>query len=264
MDTEFKTLQIDRPHDIILQVTLNRPEVRNAINIDMMHELFRLWHELDDSQEGYRCIILTGAGDKAFCAGADLKARSKLSLDEWRKQHAVLQQAMLAMSICPIPIIAAVNGAAFGGGLELTLASDFAYAADTAVFSQSEVKVGLMPGAMGTQNLPRACGIRRAKELTFTAESFTAQQAYERGIVNKICKPAQLLEEVLVTAVKIAENAPLAIRQAKRALNVSHHLDIQSGYEYEVEAYNRILPTADREEGIRAFNEKRKAEFVGR
>lgn len=263
MDKSFKTLVIEQPRDNILLVTFNRPEVRNAINIDMMQDLLSLWHTVRDHSTQYRCIILTGSGDKAFCAGADLKARLNITLDEWRRQHGVLQQAMHAMYECPVPIIAAVNGAAFGGGLELALASDFAYASDTATFGQSEVKVGIMPGALGTQNLPRACGLRRAKELTFTGEMFTAQQAYEWGIINKVSSPTELMNDVLATATKISDNAPLAIQQAKRALNVSHHLDVQSGYAYEVEAYNLLLVTKDREEGIRAFNEKRKAKFEG-
>lgn len=263
MDMQFKTIIIEKPHDTILLVKLNRPEVRNAINVEMMQELLTLWRSLRDNTTHYRCIILTGVGDKAFCAGADLKARLNITLDEWRRQHGVLQQAMQAMHECPIPIIAAINGAAFGGGLELTLASDFAYATDTATFAQSEVKMGIMPGALGTQNLPRACGLRRAKELTFTGEVFTAQQAFEWGIINKVCTPAELINDVLMTAIKIADNAPLAVQQAKSALNVSHHLDVQSGYAYEVEAYHRLLSTKDREEGIRAFNEKRKANFEG-
>lgn len=259
----FHTLKLDNPAERILQVTLHRPEVRNAINIDMMNELLQLWKSLQVNHEKYRCVILTGSGDKAFCAGADLKARLNIALDEWRRQHGVLQEAMLAMYACPVPIIAAVNGAAFGGGLELTLASDFAYAAEHVVFAQSEVKIGIMPGAIGTQNLPRASGLRRAKELTYTGDSFTAQEAFEWGIINKVCKADMLLNDALTTAIKIAANAPMAVQQSKRALNVSQHLDIQSGYEFEVHAYNLLLDTKDREEGIKAFNEKRKANFVG-
>ena len=261
MKQTFKTLSLEKPHEHILLVTLNRPEVRNAINIDMMQDLLSVWTVLFANPDKLRCVILTGAGEKAFCAGADLKERNQMSLDVWRQQYAVLQQAMLAMLDCPIPIIAAVNGAAFGGGLELTMASDFAYATDTATFGQSEVKVGIMPGALGTQNLPRAAGLRRAKELTFTADMFTAQQAFEWGIINKVCAQEELMHAVLATAIKIADNAPYAIRQAKKALNISQGLDLKSGYAFEVEAYHRLLPTKDREEGIRAFNEKRKPSF---
>src|SRR5262249_12895850 len=144
--------------------------------------------------------ILTGSGQKAFCAGADLKERQQIDLVTWRQQHNVFQQAMLAMLDCSIPIIAAVNGVAFGGGLELTLAADFAYAATTATFAQSETKLGIMPGAMGTQNLPSACGLRRAKELCFTGQAFSAQQACEWGIINQLVEPDDLLPKVMSVA----------------------------------------------------------------
>lgn len=262
MQTSFNTLQIAQTTPYILTVTLNRPDVMNAINSEMMAELYQLWRELYHPVEDIRCIILTGSGQKAFCAGADLKERLHIDLTTWRQQHSVFQQAMLAMVDCPVPIIAAVNGVAFGGGLELTLAADFAYAVTTASFAQSETRLGIMPGAMGTQNLPNACGLRRAKELCFTANSFSAQQAYEWGIINQLCEADTLLTAVTSVAQKIVENAPFAVRQAKKALNVSRHLDIKSGYFYEVEAYNRLLPTHDREEGIKAFNEKRKPKFT--
>jgi len=264
MQTTFKTLKLDHLPADILQVTLNRPEVMNAINSEMMRDLYHLWSGLYESRGVIRCIILTGSGEKSFCAGADLKERKDLDLQTWQQQHSVFQQAMLAMLDCPIPIIAAVNGVAFGGGLELTMASDFAYAADTAIFAQSETKLGIMPGAMGTQNLPRACGLRRAKELCFTASSFSAAEALEWGIVNRICSPQELIPTVLATAQKIAENAVLAVRQSKKAMNMSQHLDPKSGYQFEVEAYNYLLTTEDRKEGISAFNEKRKPLFKGK
>lgn len=260
---EFKTLKIEKKSDAILLVTLNRPERRNAINIEMMQDLLQLWNELKINLEKWRCVILTGA-ESAFCAGADLKDRNNMTLDVWHAQHRVLQQAMLAMLDCPIPIIAAVNGAAFGGGLELTLASDFAYASSTATFAQSEVKIGIMPGALGTQHLPQACGVRRAKELTFTAATFSAAEALQWDIINKVCEPENLLAEVFATATKICDNAPLAIQQVKKALNMSQELDVKSGYTFEVAAYNELLTTKDRDEGILAFNEKRKPIFVGK
>lgn len=263
MKSKFKTLTLETLNQHILLVTLNRPEVRNAINLEMMQDLLLLWSEMTKNHEALRCVILTGTGDKAFCAGADLKARRNMTIEIWKEQHLTLQNAMRAMIDFPIPIIAAVNGAAFGGGLELVLASDFAYAVDTATFAQSEVKIGLMPGALGTQNLPRAVGIRRAKELTFTGETFSAQQAFEWGIINKVCAHEDLMYEVLKTAEKISANAPLAVRQAKQALNASQDLDIHTGYSYEIEAYNQVLPTQDRVEGIKAFNEKRKPDFKG-
>lgn len=262
MKNNFNTLQLTQTSKHVLTVTLNRPEVMNAINAEMMRELYQFWREFYAPPEEIRCIILTGSGSKAFCAGADLKERHQLSLTDWRQQHAVFQQAMLAMIDCSVPVIAAVNGVAFGGGLELTMAADFAYAATSATFAQSETKLGIMPGAMGTQNLPAACGLRRAKELCFTATAFSAQHAFEWGIINQLCAAETLLADVTAVAEKIAENAPFAVRQAKKALNMSQHLDLKTGYFYEIEAYNRLLPTKDREEGIAAFNEKRKPVFA--
>lgn len=261
MTHTFTTLQLVYPQPTILQVTLHRPQVLHAINAQMMQELYTLWSEICAPSSAIRCVILTGSGEKAFCAGADLKERYRMDVATWKAQHAILQKAMRAMAECPMPIIAAVNGVAFGGGLELALASDFIYAADTAIFAQSETKLGIMPGAMGTQNLPHACGIRRAKELCYTAAPFSAQQAYDWGIVNTLCAPEKLQDRVLEVALQIAKNAPLAIRQVKKSLAVSLHTDLQSGYGYEVEAYNQLLGTQDREEGIAAFNEKRVPDF---
>lgn len=260
---KYETLSLEQIKPGILLLSLNRPDVRNAINSVMMKELWQFWTSVITDPKDIRCIILTGSGDKAFCAGADLKERRDIDLSTWMKQHKYLQQAMLAMTDCPVPIIAAVNGVAFGGGLELTLASDFAYASSNALFAQSETKLGIMPGAMGTQNLPKAVGLRRAKELCFTAASFTAEQACDWGIVNQICTPEQLLPAVINVAEKIAANAPIAVRQSKSSMNMSDHLDIQNGYLYEIAAYNFLLTTKDRVEGIAAFNEKRQAAFSG-
>ena len=258
----METLDLVNENEFVLTVRLQRPEVRNAINSIMMRELQHLWETEIPQRSRLRCIILTGSGDKAFCAGADLKERQHISLEMWQQQHLALQQAMLAQVACPIPIIAAVNGAAFGGGLELALACDFIYAANTAIFAQSEVKLGLMPGAMGTQNLPRACGIRKAKELSFSGATFSAEQAAAWGVVNRVLEPVALMAETLKVANTIAQNAPFAVRQVKKAINASLTLDITAGYRFELEAYQQLLPTKDRVEGIQAFNEKRKAIFT--
>lgn len=260
---EWQTLRITQLNTHIVVVTLNRPEVRNAINSTMMQELFAFWQSLILDPGKKRCVILTGSGDKAFCAGADLKERLNLPSIIWKQQHRHLQMAIRAMVDCPIPIISAVNGAAFGGGLELALASDFIYATDHAKFAQSEVKLGIMPGAMGTQNLPRACGLRRAKELCFTGEVFTAQQAFEWGIINKLLPAEHLMAETIKTAEQISNNAPLAIQQVKKALNMTQYLDLKTGYAYEVETYNQLIETKDRLEGIDAFNKKRPPIFEG-
>jgi enoyl-CoA hydratase/carnithine racemase len=182
----------------------------------------------------------------------------------WQKQHALFEQATQAMLDCPVPMIAAVNGAAYGGGTEFALGCDFIYAARRARFALTEVTLGIMPGAMGTQNLPRAVGVRRAKEIILSGRPFSAEQAFEWGMVNKLCDDDKLLDETLETARIIAGNAPISVRQAKKAANVATQVDLKTGYNFEIEAYNRMVPTEDRLEGVRAFNEKRKADFKGR
>jgi enoyl-CoA hydratase/carnithine racemase len=190
-----------------------------------------------------------------------LKERDGMSEGVWRAQHEIFERAFMALMELPLPVIAAVNGAAFGGGLEMALACDFIYAAKTARMALSETRLGLMPGGAGTQNLPRAAGERRAKELIFTAEPFDAQQGYDWGIVNRVCDNA--LEEALMTAKKISENAPLAVRQAKKSIHYGLQTDLLTGYRFEIEAYNQLVGTEDRKEGVRAFNEKRKPRFKG-
>ncbi len=262
MSYSFSSLLVSIELESILVLRLNRPAVCNAINAVMMQELNSFWSSVEE-QADVRAIVITGESDRAFCAGADLKERQGLSTSDWRRQHAVLQQAMLAMSCCPVPIISAVNGVAYGGGLELVLASDFAYAADHAVFSQSEVKLGIMPGAMGTQNLPRAVGLRRAKELTLTGRSFSAQEAFEWGVVNAVVPAEELLPRAIEAATSIAANAPLAVRQAKQSIDRAWASDLTTGYQLEVQAYNQLLDTEDRVEGIDAFNGKRLPAFRG-
>jgi len=165
---------------------------------------------------------------------------------------------------CPIPVIAAVNGHAYAGGLEMVLASDFAYAAETARFALTEVTIGIMPGAGGTQNLPRAVGERRAKEIILTGRPFTAQQALDWGILNAVYPPDALLPAALETAQRIADNAPLSVRQAKKSIHYGLQMDVRTAFRFEIEAYNRLVGTEDRHEGIASFNEKRKPVFKGR
>ena len=184
--------------------------------------------------------------------------------ETWKKQHAIVEQMIRNIMNCPVPIIAAVNGAAMGGGFEIALATDFIYASNTAKFALPEVTRGIMPGAAGPQNLPRACGVRRAKEIVLTGKPFDAETGAEWGIVNKVCEPDQLLDDAIATARTIAENAPIGVRQAKKSLDKATELDRNSGYAFEIEAYNLTVPSEDRMEGVRAFNEKRKPVFKGR
>jgi len=259
----YKTLEARPCGENILVVTLNRPEVRNAINTQMGHDQLDLWSRLAADPGKIRCVVLTGAGERAFCAGGDLKERDGMTQAAWQAQHELFERAFVALVECTVPVIAAVNGHAFGGGLEMALCCDFAYAVPEARFALSEVSLGIMPGGMGTQNLPRAVGERRAKELILTAKPFSAAEALEWGIVNRICEPGKLMDEALATAAQIAGNAPLSVRQAKKSIHYGLQMDLLAGYRFEIEAYNRLVDTEDRREGVKAFNEKRKPSFKG-
>lgn len=260
---EFETLDITRPEPHLLLVTLNRPQAANAFNTRMGEDLRRLWAGLAATPGDVRCILVTGAGDRAFCAGADLKERRDMPDDAWRAQHVIFEEAFYAMMDCPIPVVAAVNGAAFGGGFEMVLAADFAYAADTARFALTETTLGIIPGVGGTQNLPRACGVRRAKEIIMTGVPFSAAEALAWGIVNRVLPQADLMDATLAVARRIAGNAPIAVREAKRALSAATDTDLKTGLATEIECYNRTVTTEDRREGMLAFNEKRPPVYRG-
>jgi len=264
MCTDYETLLLERREQHVLVVTLNRPDRSNALNTQMGLDLRDVFSNFYVDQDDVRCVILTGSGSKAFCAGGDLKDRNEMTTEAWRRQHAVFEQKTEAMLNCPLPIIAAVNGAAYGGGCELALSADFIYAARSARFAQTETKLGIMPGAGGTQNLPRACGVRRAQEIILAGEPFTARQAHEWGIVNELCDDHALLDDTLATARRIAANAPIAVQQAKKSINMATQVDLKTGYAFELEAYQKMVPTEDRLEGVRAFNEKRQPRFQGR
>jgi enoyl-CoA hydratase/carnithine racemase len=260
----YETLLTSEPQDHTLLVTLNRPASGNAMNTQMGHDLLDVFESVNADPGRYRCIVLTGAGERIFCAGGDLKQRNGMTDQQWQDQHLLFERAIRALVGCPVPVIAAVNGAAFAGGMELSLCCDFIYAAEHARFALTEVTLGIMPGAGGTQNLPRAVGERRAKEIIMTARPFSAQQAYDWGVVNDICEPGELMPRVLETARTIAGNAPMSIRQVKKSVRYGMQMELKTAYRFEVEAYNHLVETEDRYEGIKAFNEKRKPQFKGK
>ncbi len=260
----YETLALMRVDEHILVVTLNRPDVLNAVNTQMGIDTLDLWTRLTAKPGDVRCVVLTGAGDRAFCAGGDLKQRNGMDDETWRAQHEIFERSFVALLECTVPVIAAVNGHAYGGGLENALACDFIYASRNAKFALSEVRLGIMPGGGGTQTLARALGERRAKELIMRAQAFSAEQALQWGLINHLSEPGQVLADALVAARDIATNAPLSIRQAKRSIHFGLQADIATGYRFEIEAYNRLVLSEDRHEGVRAFNEKRKPNFKGR
>jgi enoyl-CoA hydratase/carnithine racemase len=260
----YQTLKTESPEPHVLVVTLNRPEVRNAINTQMGRDMLDLWTRLTVNAGDTRCVVLTGAGEHAFCSGGDLKERNGMTRAAWQAQHELFERSYWALMDLPVPVIAAANGHAYAGGLETLLACDFAYAVRHARFALTEVTIGIMPGGGGTQNLPRAVGERRAKEIILTGRPFTAEQAYQWGILNHVCDPGDLVPTVMDTARTIAANAPLSVRQAKKSIRYGMQMELTTAFRFEVEAYNHLIDTEDRMEGIRAFNEKRKPTFLGR
>ncbi len=262
MRTDYETLAVEDGE--VATVTLARPAQSNALNTRMGEELVECFEALAMAPGAVRCVILTGAGEKAFCAGGDLKERRGMTDAAWRAQHVIFERMVRALLDCPIPIVGAVNGAAYGGGCEIAAACDFRYATEGVRFALTEVTLGILPGGGGTQTVSRAVGERRAKELILTGRSFTAQQAMEWGLVNAVWPAAALLDETRATAARIAANAPISIRQAKQAIGRGLQMSLRDGLAFEIEAYNRTVPTEDRLEGVLAFNERRPPRFQGR
>jgi enoyl-CoA hydratase/carnithine racemase len=244
-------------------VTINRPQARNALSRQVNLELRELAERLGRSHEA-RVVVITGAGDKAFCAGADLKERAGVTAEDTKPYVDAISAAITAWSRIPKPTIAALNGAAFGGGLELALACDFRIATTTAAFGLTEVRLGIMPGAGGTQRLPRLIGVARAKELVLLGRRISAERALEIGLINDIAEPGKLDAAVDGLIEEIAACAPLSITKAKEAIERGIELPLDQALRLERECYNVTLFSEDRNEGLRAFAEKRKPSFTGK
>src|SRR5262245_11016817 len=200
---DYETLKLERRDQLVLVVTLKRSGFTISMNTQMGLDLMELFEGFQVAFDDVRSIVLTGTGQKAFCAGGDLKERRGMTDEAWASQHAIFERMLRALMACPLPVIAAVNGAAYGGGCEIAAATDFVYASDNARFALTEVTLGIMPGAGGTQNLPRAVGVRRAKEIILTGRPFTAEQAERWGLVNMVVPLPRLLEETLAVARRI-------------------------------------------------------------
>lgn len=236
---------------------------RNAISTSMLRELNTLL-ERAAGDAGLRCVVLTGAGEKAFCAGADLKERASMSAEDVHAFHGLLRRALDGIEAAPQVFVAALNGAALGGGLELALACDLRLAADPAQLGLPEVSLGIIPGGGGTQRLSRLVGVARAKDLVLTARRVGAAEALAMGLVTQIVPPQRLLAEALELAAQIARNAPISLRQAKRAIDGGFGLPLAEALALENRLYQDCLGTRDREEALRAFAEKRSPVFTGK
>jgi enoyl-CoA hydratase len=244
----------------IALLTLNRQESMNAINTKLGHTLNRVFDSIE-ADASVRVIVITGTGERAFCAGGDLKERNGMTDEQWMRQHRLFQEAFRKIRQSARPIITAVNGFALGGGCEIALSGDFIYASTEAKFGLPEVTRGIIPGVGGTQTIGRYLPRGLALELLLTGKHLSAQDAYRYGMVNQLLEPKELLQETLNTAQILAQNSPLAVRMAKKAFRKGIDLPLEEGVEYALECYNRTVVHTDRLEGVLAFNEKRPPNF---
>jgi enoyl-CoA hydratase/carnithine racemase len=258
----YQTIKVETAEPSVVVVAFNRPDVANALSTQMGHDLLDAWNRLS-ADAGLRCVILRGEG-RHFQAGADLKERNGMTDEAWAEQHRLFEAMIRAQLACPVPVIAAVHGAAMGGGCEMALACDFAYAAEGARFGLPEAGLGILPGLGGTQLLTRAVGTRRAIELLTPAAPFTAEQACDWGLVSAVVPPDELLSRVLAVAARVASRAPLSVRGAKRVVHGGIDLELAEAMELELSVYNHLFTTRDRREGVASFNEKRDPVFEGR
>lgn len=249
--------------DRIATFTLNRPEIMNSFNFAMLRALREAVDEVRFNPE-VRVVIITGAGEKAFCAGADLKERITLSPPEVKRFIHGIRNLMTDIESLNKPMIAAINGVALGGGTELALACDMRIASNTAFMGLTETRLAIIPGAGGTQRLPRLIGMGKAKELILTGRRVDASEALAIGLVNKICEPGRLMDTAREMAAMICECGPIAIEQAKYAINAGMQTDIHTGLAIESNAYWITIPSEDRLEGLAAFREKRKPVYKGK
>lgn len=247
----------------IATVTINRPKALNALNEDLLKELYESFSELSVNDD-VEVIIMTGSGEKAFVAGADIAAMQPLGSLEARNFAVLGHQLMASLESIEKPVIAAVNGFALGGGCELALACDMRIASENARFGQPEVNLGIIPGFGGTQRLARLVGKGRALELVLTGAMIDAAEAYRIGLANKVVAQGKLLETAKAMAATIIEKGPIAVRLAKQAVCNGLELDLSRANQYEAELFGLCFSTTDQKEGMSAFLEKRQARFQGK
>ena len=248
--------------DGVVTITFNRPKALNALNRALLVELDQALTDIENDDSA-RVLILTGSGDKAFVAGADITELASCNTLQAKRFAKLGQQTISRMQALEIPVIAAVNGFALGGGSEIALAADFIYAADTATFGLPEITLGLIPGFGGTQRLPRLVGANRAKELIFTGKMVPAPEAQAMGWVNTVCPADDLMAAVTKTAAAMAAKGRVALRAAKQAINNGLNSDLATGLNQELDAFAICMASPDAKEGTTAFLEKRKADFKG-
>ncbi|MEK4173484.1 enoyl-CoA hydratase [Lysinibacillus sp. FSL L8-0312] len=244
-------------------ITLTRSEAANAMSVQLLRELSDMLDQIN-GDPAVRVVLLTGAGEKAFCAGADLKERKGMADRQVKRIVQLIGATVAKVETLAQPVIAVLNGVAFGGGLELALACDLRIAATHAKLGLTETSLGIIPGAGGTQRLPRLIGLGKAKELIYTARRLSAAEAKDYGIVEYVYEEHEVMEKAQQLALEMAKNAPLSLVQAKVAINQGVEVDLATGLKIESLAYSALIPTEDRLEGLLAFQEKRAPQYSGK
>jgi len=265
MTNKYKFINLEEIKPTVWCLTIQRPEAMNALNKNVFADLQLALQEISSWEfSKLRVLIITGSGEKSFVAGADIKELSVLNNEQALQLSQSGQKVFQQLALLKVPVIAAVNGFALGGGCELALACDFIYAAENAKFGLPEVSLGLIPGYAGTVRLPKAVGLRRANEMIFTGQLLTAAEALQFGLVNKVIPNADLLNEVIKTADAILAKSPLAVSKAKLSILEAQTLDLPAGQKNEAHIFSELFQSADMLEGTQAFLEKRKAHFTGK
>lgn len=244
-------------------ITLSRPEAANAMSVQLLRELSDTLDQMN-GDPAVRVVLLTGEGEKAFCAGADLKERKGMSDRQVKQIVQLIGSTVAKVETLAQPVIAVLNGVAFGGGLELALACDLRIAATHVKLGLTETSLGIIPGAGGTQRLPRLIGLGKAKELIYAARRLNAEEAKDYGIVEYVYEGHEVMEKAQQLALEMAKNAPLSLVQAKVAINQGVEVDLATGLKIESLAYSALIPTEDRLEGLLAFQEKRTPQYSGK
>lgn len=259
---EYKNILLETDQQIAT-ITFNRPKVLNAMNLEVLHELYDAVNSCSQN-ENVRTVIFTGAGDKAFVAGADIAQMQNATSVEILELMETGHRTMRLIETMPKPAIAAVNGFALGGGTEIALACDIRFASEKAVFGQPEILIGVIPGWGGTQRLPRLIGTGIAKEIILSGAQINATRAYEIGLVNRVLPADKLMEETKKFALKLASLPAFALKMAKNAINYGFDMSMDNASTLEISCIAQCFATEDQKEGMKAFLEKRKPTFVGK
>ncbi len=258
----YKMIEFEIKNNNIALLTLNREKAANSLNKQLLTELNLAVEEINKNPE-IHCVIITGQGDKVFSAGADLKERETMDDSDVVQAVTFIGETINNIEKIKVPVIAAMNGSAFGGGLELALACDIRIGSEDITLGLTETSLAIIPGAGGTQRLSRLIGVGRAKQMIFTAERIQAKQAFEYGILEEVFPKEDFLKQINTYAEKIIKNGPLALQLAKQSINEGVNLSLAEGLQLEHELYKKTIPSEDRKEGLTAFKEKRKPEYKG-